>query len=147
MTTSLVPTLVGLRVPWYSTLSLFSFSTAAGIMITVSIPHCKITRLVCRNLMRLLFSLINSPWCLLLIWLSIINCSFPTGQVFVELASDSKDFASALAKTQLAELKNAKIVPIPQPKPKISLPSDHRQAVVRDNGKSRFLLLREVSFL
>jgi len=56
----------------------------------------------------------------------------------VELASDSKDFASALAKTQLAELKNAKIVPIPQPKPKHLLPSDKRldvKTVVRDGGQ------------
>ncbi|KAI8520271.1 C2 domain-containing protein 3 [Branchiostoma belcheri] len=39
-------------------------------------------------------------------------------KVSVELASDSKDFPSALAKTKLAELKGSKIVPIPQPKHK-----------------------------
>ncbi|XP_013378816.1 C2 domain-containing protein 3-like [Lingula anatina] len=38
-------------------------------------------------------------------------------QVYVELASDHKDFSTALAKTKLAEMKNPKIVPIPQPKP------------------------------
>ena len=36
----------------------------------------------------------------------------------VELASDSRDFATALAKTQLAEMTNARIVSIPQQKPK-----------------------------
>ena len=35
-------------------------------------------------------------------------------QITVELASDSKDFAASLAKTQLAEMGNVKIVPIPQ---------------------------------
>lgn len=36
----------------------------------------------------------------------------------VELASDSKDFSSALAKTKLAEMSGkAKIVPIPKPPP------------------------------
>ncbi|XP_066282765.1 C2 domain-containing protein 3-like isoform X2 [Branchiostoma lanceolatum] len=39
-------------------------------------------------------------------------------KVSVELASDSKDFPSALAKTKLAELKGSKVVPIPQPKHK-----------------------------
>jgi len=40
-------------------------------------------------------------------------------QVTVELASDSKDFASALAKMQLAEMGRVRMVPIPQqPKPK-----------------------------
>lgn len=33
----------------------------------------------------------------------------------MELASDSKDFAAALAKTQLAEMGSVKMVPIPQP--------------------------------
>jgi hypothetical protein len=47
-------------------------------------------------------------------------------QVVIELASDSKDFASALAKTQLAELKNAKIIPIPQPKFKNSGLTDNK---------------------
>jgi hypothetical protein len=41
-------------------------------------------------------------------------------QVLVELASDSKDFASALAKTQLAEMRNPKILPIPTPSVKTS---------------------------
>ena len=37
----------------------------------------------------------------------------------MELASDSKDFAAALAKMQLAEMGSVKMVPIPQqPKPK-----------------------------
>jgi len=40
-------------------------------------------------------------------------------QVTVELASDSNDFAAALAKMQLAEMGSVKMVPIAQqPKPK-----------------------------
>lgn len=40
-------------------------------------------------------------------------------QITIELASDSKDFATSLAKTQLAEMGSVKMVPIPQqPKPK-----------------------------
>ena len=40
-------------------------------------------------------------------------------QVTVELASDSNDFAAALAKMQLAEMGRVKMVPIAQqPKPK-----------------------------
>jgi len=35
-------------------------------------------------------------------------------QITVELASDSKDFAAALAKMQLAEMGNVKMVPVPQ---------------------------------
>jgi hypothetical protein len=38
---------------------------------------------------------------------------FPT-QVSVELTSDSADFATALAKTQLAELQNPRRVPLPR---------------------------------
>ncbi|XP_035686866.1 C2 domain-containing protein 3-like isoform X2 [Branchiostoma floridae] len=50
-------------------------------------------------------------------------------KVSVELASDSKDFPSALAKTKLAELKGSKVVPIPQPKHK---PVTAVQRVVQD---------------
>ena len=41
-------------------------------------------------------------------------CVCDLWQITVELASDSKDFAAALAKTQLAEMGDIKIVPIPQ---------------------------------
>ena len=42
----------------------------------------------------------------------------------MELASDHKDFASALAKTQLAEMGSVKMVSIPQP------PRHKKQSVV-----------------
>jgi len=47
-------------------------------------------------------------------------------KVSVELASDSKDFATSLAATQLAEMRNPKIVPIPQPKSKPPKPKSIR---------------------
>jgi len=40
----------------------------------------------------------------------------------VELASDSRDFATALAKTQCAEMGSVKMVPIPQPPKRKSQP-------------------------
>ena len=41
---------------------------------------------------------------------------FPFAQITIELASDSRDFSTALAKTRLAEMTNPKMVAIPQHK-------------------------------
>ena len=46
----------------------------------------------------------------------------------MELASDSKDFASALAKTRVAEMQGAKIVPLPSSDPRAGLGHLTRQA-------------------
>lgn len=69
----------------------------------------------------------------------------------MELASDSKDFASALAKTRVAEMQGAKIVPLPSSDPRAGLghltrqtssPSSSKQASPgrhqqRDDDQSR----------
>lgn len=56
---------------------------------------------------------------------------FLTGQVSVELASDNKDFSSALAKTKLAEMSGkAKIVPIPKPPPHPRPPTPQEPSAV-----------------
>ena len=51
-------------------------------------------------------------------------------QVTIELASDSREFSNALAKTRLAEMTDPKIVPIPQPMP-VSKPIRRRSSSER----------------
>ena len=43
-------------------------------------------------------------------------------QLSIELASDHKDFSTALAKTRLAEMNNPKMIPIPPTRPKSRSP-------------------------
>ena len=51
------------------------------------------------------------------------NIYFYLFQICIELASDSRDFSAALAKTKLAEMSGqAKIVPLPKPPPPPSRP-------------------------
>lgn len=62
----------------------------------------------------------------------------------VELASDSKDFSSALAKTKLAEMSGkAKIVPIPKPPPPKPLVSQEPSAVNTQDQVLHFNQLRK----
>eukprot|EP00057_Strongylocentrotus_purpuratus_P012237 XP_011666711.1 PREDICTED: C2 domain-containing protein 3 [Strongylocentrotus purpuratus] len=55
--------------------------------------------------------------------------------VSMELASDSKDFASALAKTRVAEMQGAKIVPLPSSDPRAGLGHLTRQASSPSSSK------------
>lgn len=62
----------------------------------------------------------------------------------VELASDSKDFSSALAKTKLAEMSGkAKIVPIPKPPPPKPPVSQELSAVNTQDQVLHFNQLRK----
>nr|XP_011413692.2 C2 domain-containing protein 3 [Crassostrea gigas] len=65
-------------------------------------------------------------------------------KVSVELASDSKDFSSALAKTKLAEMSGkAKIVPIPKPPPPKAPVSQEPSAVNTQDQVLHFNQLRK----
>ena len=57
-------------------------------------------------------------------------------QISVELASDHKDFATALARTRLAEMTKHKVVPIPRPRPKPALPPTPRKSHSRSRSRS-----------
>ena len=63
---------------------------------------------------------------------NVFNNHFNLLQINIELASDSKDFTSVLAKTRLAEMTNPKIVPIPQPRPKPQPPKPIKQSTGKD---------------
>ena len=52
----------------------------------------------------------------------------------MELASDHKDFATALARTRLAEMTKHKVVPIPQPK--LQFPPSPRKSRSRSRSRS-----------
>lgn len=60
-------------------------------------------------------------------------------QVTVELASDSKDFAAALAKLQLAEMGNVKMVSVPQPPKPKSQPVVVAKPVNNESDRSGWL--------